>query len=127
MRSVTLTATVSLLACVLPACTAFDHDFTWMTLRVDFYHAGTAAEEHVMLDRARVESGYVYGVYPTMDWTPDGARIVFTMQGGIHAVNVVTAAVQPIPFEAPVARKIEDTIRLRMEARLTISLLVFHQ
>lgn len=35
--------------------TGFDADFTGHTLRVDYYHAGTAEEEHLALDRARVE------------------------------------------------------------------------
>jgi len=34
---------------------SFDRLFTGRTLRVDYYHAGTAAEEHLALDRARVE------------------------------------------------------------------------
>ena len=33
----------------------FDDDFTGATLRVDYVHTGTAQEEHVALERARVE------------------------------------------------------------------------
>ncbi len=34
---------------------SFDDDFTGATLRVDYYHVGAAAEEHLALDRVRVE------------------------------------------------------------------------
>lgn len=38
-----------------PVVAGFDDDFTGMTLRVDYYHAGTAEDEHFALDRARIE------------------------------------------------------------------------
>ncbi len=76
MRSVTLTTTVLLLTCALPACTVYDHDFTWMTLRVDFYHAGTAAEEHLMLDRARVEGPWPGSRTQLLDPTNLGEYLV---------------------------------------------------
>lgn len=38
-----------------PAEAVFDEDFTGKTLRFDYFHTGTAGEEHVSLDRIRLE------------------------------------------------------------------------
>jgi hypothetical protein len=37
------------------AAAEFDDDFTGRTLRIDYFHSGTAGEEHFSLDRVRVE------------------------------------------------------------------------
>lgn len=42
-------------AAATAAETSFDRDFTGATLRIDYDHVGTASEEHVALDRLRVE------------------------------------------------------------------------
>ena len=64
------------------------------------------------LDRGRIDGGLFYGAYPNMDWTPDGAEVVFTAGGVIRAVDAATGAVREIPFEAPVRRKIDRTHRV---------------
>jgi hypothetical protein len=51
---------ILLTICVFVSVTAvvaagFDDDFTGQTIRVDYYHTGTAHEEHLTLDRARIE------------------------------------------------------------------------
>ena len=54
----------------------FDDDFTGATLRVDLFHAGTAGEEHVALDRARVEGPWPGSRTQLLDPTNLGAYLV---------------------------------------------------
>ena len=84
MRLAGLTAIVLLLTCALPACAAFDDDFTGMTLRVDYYHAGTAAEEHLMLDRARVEGPWPGSRTQLLDPTNLGKYLVEVVDRGTN-------------------------------------------
>lgn len=42
----------------LAAASDFDRDFTGRTLRYDYFHSGTAGEEHVSLDRLRLEGDW---------------------------------------------------------------------
>jgi imidazolonepropionase-like amidohydrolase/Tol biopolymer transport system component len=67
------------------------------------------------LDRGRLESRHFYGVYPNMDWHPDGNSLVYSTGGGIRRVDVATGAVTEIPFRAPVRRKLDRTFRFRGE------------
>ncbi len=46
-----LAAALFPLALAAPAAAAFDDDFTPKTMRVDYFHSGTATEEHVATDR----------------------------------------------------------------------------
>jgi hypothetical protein len=57
----------------------FDDDFTGATLRVDYYHTGTAAEEHISLDRLRVEG----------PWPGSRTRLVDPTNLGKYLVEVV--------------------------------------
>ncbi len=48
-----------LLACVsLPALGGFHDDFTGATFRLDFFHTGTAREEHISVHRSRIEGDW---------------------------------------------------------------------
>jgi len=47
--------TFALLAFAASACLGFDSKFTGRTLRFDYHHTGTAKEEHVAVDRWRLE------------------------------------------------------------------------
>ena len=55
MTKLALSAAAVLLLAAGPLSAAFDDDFTGKTLRVDYFHSGIATEEHLSLDRARVE------------------------------------------------------------------------
>ena len=70
-------------ACIVaaPAGASFDDDFTGNTLRIDYYHSGTAAEEHVSLDRLRVE-----GV-----WAGSRAQLIDPSHLGQYLVEVTDA------------------------------------
>ena len=64
------------------------------------------------LDRDRQDYRvYHHGSYPNMDWHPNGTEIVVSFGGQIKAVNATTGAVRMIPFEAPVERDLDKTIR----------------
>jgi len=61
----------------VPAARAgFDDDFTGRTLRVDAFHAGTAGEEQVALDRARIEGPWPGSRTQLLDPTNLGAYLV---------------------------------------------------
>jgi hypothetical protein len=60
----------------LPAGAGFDDDFTGATLRVDYYHAGTADEEHVALHRIRVEGPWPGSRTQPIDTTNLGKFLV---------------------------------------------------
>ena len=55
------------------------------------------------LDLDMQETWAVYGVYPMMDWTPDGGSIVFWAGGKIRRVNADGSGAAEIPF------RIDDT------------------
>ena len=57
----------------------FDDDFTGATLRVDYYHSGTAAEEHLSVDRLRVEG----------PWPGSRTQLIDTTNLGRYLVEVV--------------------------------------
>ncbi|MGB1701174.1 MAG: TolB family protein, partial [Nannocystaceae bacterium] len=40
------------------------------------------------LDRDMQETWAIHGVYPTIDWTPDGTSIVLWAKGGLHSVSI---------------------------------------
>lgn len=64
------------------------------------------------LDRDHQEYGpYHYGVTPNVAWHPDGTRIFLSRGGRIQAVDVSTGTLREIPFEAPVDRELDETIR----------------
>jgi len=56
----------------------FDDDFTGATLRVDYYHTGTAGEEQFALDRARIEG----------PWPGSRTQMIDTSNLGKYMVEV---------------------------------------
>lgn len=50
------------------------------------------------LDRDMQETWAVNGLYPRMDWMPDGQSIVFWAGGAIKRLDIASLAVQDIPF-----------------------------
>ena len=65
-----------------PARDAFDERFTGRTMRYDYFHSGTATEEHVGLDRIRVEG----------PWAGSRTRLVGDLDLGVYRFRVVDAA-----------------------------------
>ena len=70
---------LSLLLVVLPVAAGFDDDFSGKTLRVDYFHSGTADEEHLALDRARVEG----------PWPGSRSQLIDPTNLGRYLVEVV--------------------------------------
>jgi hypothetical protein len=78
---------ILLTICVFVSVTAvvaagFDDDFTGQTIRVDYYHTGTAHEEHLTLDRARIEG----------PWPGSRSLLVDDSNLGKYMVEVVDLA-----------------------------------
>jgi imidazolonepropionase-like amidohydrolase/Tol biopolymer transport system component len=56
------------------------------------------------LDRDMQETWAINGLYPNMDWTPDGKTLVFWAGGGIKRIDVASGAVSDIPFHVKETR-----------------------
>ncbi|MCH9647529.1 MAG: IgA Peptidase M64 [Deltaproteobacteria bacterium] len=63
------------------APTTFDTHFTGTTLRFDYFHSGTAGEEHISLDRLRQEG----------DWPGSRTRMIDDTQLGKYLFEVLDA------------------------------------
>jgi hypothetical protein len=79
MRRCFSTLLVLALTCTATAQAGFDDDFTGATMRVDYYHAGTAEEEHLAIDRVRIEG----------PWPGSRTQIVDLTNYGKYMVEVV--------------------------------------
>ncbi|PHS77018.1 MAG: amidohydrolase [Robiginitomaculum sp.] len=67
------------------------------------------------LDQDMQETWAVHGVYPNMDWTPDGAGLLFWAGGGIHRYNTEDGSVDPIPFHVKDTRSVVKPPRPQVE------------
>ena len=63
------------------------------------------------LDQDLQEVWGVHGLYPNMDWTPDGRNIVFWAGGKIRKLNVATGEASVIPFKVSDTRTVIDPPR----------------
>ena len=70
---------------------------------------------HDDLDRDQQEAWAIFGVYPRMAWTPDGASIIFWKKGGLFRVDAATGSTAPIPFEVDIQRTIHEALRVPVE------------
>jgi hypothetical protein len=86
MLSYRIALVLSLLFASLPASAGFDEDFTGATLRVDYYHTGTADEEHLALHRLRVEGSWPGSRTQTIDTTNLGKYLVEVADLGSNRV-----------------------------------------
>ena len=78
-------------------------------------HSGEERMVYGDLDRDNQETWGVYGMYPNMDWMPDGNSIVFWANGHINRVNVETGENSIIPFEVDDSREVIDPPRPQVE------------
>ncbi len=67
------------------------------------------------LNRDQQEAWAIFGVYPTMDWTPDGSTIVFWAAGKIMRIDVDSHETAEIPFEVDVNRTIHEAFRTSVQ------------
>ncbi|MEQ1831579.1 MAG: amidohydrolase family protein [Candidatus Eisenbacteria bacterium] len=73
-----------------------------------------SGEEHALyagMERDNQEVWAVHGVYPGVDWTPDGRAIVFWAQGGLHRIDVASKQVTDIPFHVSDTRRVTEAVR----------------
>ena len=67
------------------------------------------------LDRDMQETWAIHGVYPTMDWTPDGASIVLWAGGKLHKVSTDTGEPTEIPLHVKQDRAFASAVRFPVE------------
>jgi len=78
----------------------------------------TSGEERMIyddLDRDNQETWGVYGMYPNMDWMPDGNSIVFWARGQIRRVDVASGDFEIIPFQIDDVRTVIDPPRPQVD------------
>jgi imidazolonepropionase-like amidohydrolase/Tol biopolymer transport system component len=63
------------------------------------------------LDQDVQETWAVTGVYPNMDWTPDGASLIFWAGGKLRKLDVASGKAEVIPFRIEDTRTIIDPPR----------------
>ena len=63
------------------------------------------------LDQDMQETWGVQGMYPNMDWSPDGSAIYFWAKGKIHKLTLANDAVKEIPFKVSDTRTVMDAPR----------------
>ena len=63
------------------------------------------------LDQDMQETWGVQGMYPNMDWSPDGESIYFWAKGKIHKLNVESGNFKAIPFQVNDTRTVMDAPR----------------
>jgi hypothetical protein len=86
MRRLSLTVCVLLSASAVATAVDFDERFTGATLRIDFFHTGTAGEEHFALDRIRVEGSWPGSRTQLVDTTNLGHYLVELVDLGTNTV-----------------------------------------
>ncbi len=83
-----LAVPVVLTLSLAPLDAAFDDDFTGATLRVDYRHAGTAAEEHIALEHVRIEG----------PWPGSRTQFIDTTNLGKYHMEVVDLGTNRLIF-----------------------------
>lgn len=87
-------------------------DFQTTLLVVHDLANGTERIVNRSLERDRQDYAvYQHGVYPNMDWHPNGREVILWNGGKIQAVDVVAGAAREIPFRTRVERDLDQTIR----------------
>ena len=71
-----------------PAANDFDGAFTGLTLRFDYYHSGTATEEHISQDRVRLEG----------EWPGSRVHLVDDTNLGKYLFEVIDAATNRVLY-----------------------------
>jgi imidazolonepropionase-like amidohydrolase/Tol biopolymer transport system component len=73
--------------------------------------SGEARQVYADLDQDLQETWAVHGVYPNMDWTPDGQAIIFWAGGRIRRVGRDGSGAAEIPFQVSDSRAVIDPPR----------------
>ncbi|WP_417657972.1 amidohydrolase family protein [Pseudidiomarina aestuarii] len=73
--------------------------------------SGEETRLYTELDRDMQETWAIHGVYPTMDWTPDGKHMIFWAGGKIMKLNVAEKSANIIPFSVETTKKVQQALR----------------
>ncbi|RUO57923.1 amidohydrolase family protein [Pseudidiomarina insulisalsae] len=79
------------------------------------YNLETGEEQrlYTQLDRDMQETWAIHGVYPTMDWTPDGKELVFWADGKIMRLEVASRQTRVIPFSVETTKKVQTALHFK--------------
>lgn len=77
--------------------------------------SGIETRVYAELDQDMQETWGVTGMYPNMQWTPDGKSLVFWAKGKIHRLNVQNQSLAEIPFSINDTRDVIDPPRPQIE------------
>lgn len=83
-----LLLTAGFFALCIPVAAEFDEHFTGATLRLDYYHTGTASMEEISLDRLLIEG----------PWPGSRTRLIDTSNLGKYYFEVVDSATQTVLY-----------------------------
>ncbi|OIQ44278.1 MAG: amidohydrolase, partial [Gammaproteobacteria bacterium MedPE] len=75
--------------------------------------SGDSTQVYNDLDRDMQETWAIHGVYPTIDWTPDGESIVFWAGGKINKLDVNNRDVSTIAFSVETTKKVQNALRFK--------------
>lgn len=81
------------------------------------YDVETGAQTPVYdgLSHDQQEAWAIFGVYPSIAWTPDSENIVLWAKGHLWNVNVESREARQIPFEAEVNQTVTEAVRFPVE------------
>ncbi|MCH9647031.1 MAG: amidohydrolase family protein [Deltaproteobacteria bacterium] len=68
------------------------------------------------LERDMQETWAIHGVYPSMEWTPDSASLVFWSRGKIRRLDIATKEAVEIPFRVRAQHTMLQAARFPQEA-----------
>lgn len=77
--------------------------------------SGQTRKIYDSLDQDMQETWAVHGIYPNMDFTPDGRHIVFWAGGKIRKIDIYSLQSEVIEFSVTDTREIQDPPRPKIE------------
>lgn len=80
-------------------------------LYVKDIRSGAETKVYDTLDQDQQETWAIYGLYPSMAWTPDSRSLVFWSGGKINRLDLATGKAVEIPFHVRDTRVVIDPIR----------------
>jgi imidazolonepropionase-like amidohydrolase/Tol biopolymer transport system component len=73
--------------------------------------SGAEAKVYDALDQDQQETWAIYGLYPSLGWTPDSRSLIFWSGGKINRLDVATGVTADIPFHVKDTRVVIDPVR----------------
>lgn len=73
--------------------------------------SGAETKVHDALDQDMQPTWAIYGLYPSMGWTPDSRALIFWSGGKLNRLDLATRTVANIPFHVKDSRVVSDPVR----------------